>query len=256
MVGNTYSVTEFAQLAGVTVRTLHHYEAKGLLVPARRANGYRAYTSDDAARLQRILLYRACGMPLDDIAKALERDGDDELDALARQHELLEERRQAIEDALRLVERTMDALSNGGTMEDFERFEGLKRKAVDDNERAYGAEARERWGDEAVDAANERLLAMDEEEWDGKEQLEGAIIDQLKVALATGDPAGAEAQQLAAMHARWIRMHWGETAYSPAAHASLAQGYLADERFVAYYDDRAGEGATAFLAKAVETSGV
>lgn len=133
----------------------------------------------------------------------------------------------------------------------------LKRwSAVYANERRYGAEARERYGDEAVNAANERLLGMDDETWESKEQLEQAITGQLKAAMVAGDPAGAAGERLARMHAEWIRMQWGEDAYSPAAHVTLAQGYLADERFVNYYDSRAGEGATRFLAAAIEAAGV
>ena len=124
----------------------------------------------------------------------------------------------------------------------------LKRwSAVHANEMSYGKEARERYGDAAVDAANERLLGMSEAEWSAKETLEQAIIEQLKAAVAVGNAMCPEAAKLAQMHARWIRMQWGEGAYSPDAHVALAQSYLEDERFVNYYDSRAGEGATAFL---------
>ena len=131
----------------------------------------------------------------------------------------------------------------------------LKRwSAVHANEMSYGKEARERYGDAAVDAANERLLGMSEAEWSAKETLEQAIIEQLKVAVAAGNAMGPEAAKLAQMHARWIRTQWGEGAYSPDAHVALAQSYLEDERFVDYYDLRAGEGATAFLVAAIEAA--
>ena len=54
------------------------------------------------------------------------------------------------------------------------------------------------------------------------------------------------------MHARWIGLHWGDGAYSREAHLGLAQGYLRDERFRAYYDSRAGVGATEFLVQALQ----
>lgn len=133
----------------------------------------------------------------------------------------------------------------------------LKRwSAVYANEQRYGAEARERYGSEAVDDANERLLSMDDETWESKEQLERAIIEQLKTAMTTGDTASSAAAKLARMHGEWIAMQWGEYAYSPAAHVSLAQSYLADNRFISYYDSKAGKGATQFLANAIEVAGV
>ena len=131
----------------------------------------------------------------------------------------------------------------------------LKRwSAVHANEISHGKEARERYGDFAVDAANERLLSMSEAEWNAGKTLERAIVEQLKAAMAAGDVKGLEAAKLVRMHARWIRGQWGEGAYSPDSHVALAQSYLVDGRFVGYYDSRAGEGATAFLAAAIEAA--
>ena len=83
-------------------------------------------------------------------------------------------------------------------------------------------------------------------------ELEQAVIEKLREAMATGDAGSEAARELAGMHARWIEMHWGAGAYSPEAHRMLAQGYLADERFRLYYDSRAGAGATEYLVKALE----
>lgn len=129
----------------------------------------------------------------------------------------------------------------------------LKRwSAVHSNEMRFGAEARERYGNAAVDAANEKLMGMTEAEWSTREELESAIIGQLAVAMATGDARSAEAAKLASMHTQWIKMSWGNGAYSPEAHRALAQTYPADARFADYYDSRAGAGAAAFLAAAIE----
>ena len=102
-----------------------------------------------------------------------------------------------------------------------------------------------------LDAANERMAGMTEAEWNDAKALEAAILEQLVQAKATGDPTGEAARELCAMHARWLQMHWGEGTYSPAAHAALAEGYVADPRFTAYYDGSVGEGATAFLRDAL-----
>lgn len=93
-----------------------------------------------------------------------------------------------------------------------------------------------------------------DEEWKTKENLEIAIIEQLKKAMLTGDTSSPEAAKLALMHADWIRMQWAEGAYSPQAHVCLARGYLADNRFIEYYDSRAGKGATEFLVEAIEAA--
>ena len=122
----------------------------------------------------------------------------------------------------------------------------LKRwSAVHSNEMRYGVEARERYGDAAVDAIDIGLYDL---------RLAVAIIEQLKKAMSTGDALGSEATKLARMHADWICMQWTKGAYSPQAHVCLAQGYLADGRFVEYYDSRAGKGATEFLVKTIEAA--
>lgn len=128
----------------------------------------------------------------------------------------------------------------------------LKRwHVVHENELRFGEEARELYGDQAVDDTNRRLMEMDEVSWNTKEELELAIIQELTNLLRESKPTSNEAQQLAAMHASWIKMHWGEAAYCESAHVSLAESYLADVRFTEYYDSRAGEGATRFLVEAI-----
>lgn len=139
------------------------------------------------------------------------------------------------------VEKTIASLEGRCTMTDKERFEGMKARAIAENEEHYGAEVRRRHGDAAMDAANERMAGMTEAEWNDAKALEAAILEQLVQAKATGDPTGEAARELCAMHARWLQMHWGEGTYSPAAHAALAEGYVADPRFTAYYDGSVGE---------------
>ena len=95
---------------------------------------------------------------------------------------------------------------------------------------------------------------MSDEEWKTKEKLEVAIIEQLKKAMLTGDASSPDAAKLARMHVDWIRMQWAQGAYSAQAHVCLARGYLADDRFVEYYDSRAGKGATEFLVEAIEAA--
>lgn len=247
-----YSVKELADMSGVSVRTLHHYDALGLLCPVRRPNGYRSYFKEDAGRLQQILLFRACGMELREIQDLLEAPDYDARAALSAQLDRLQDQKRELKRLIAATRKTIWSLEEGWDMDDRERFEGLKREAVDANEERFGAEARALHGDAAVDAANERLLTMDAREWSDMETLEAAIFDQLKAAMAQGDPAGPAARELAAMHARWIEMHWAKGAYSAEAHLALGRAYLADARFTEYYDSRAGAGATEFLVSALE----
>ena len=103
------------------------------------------------------------------------------------------------------------------------------------------------------DVAMARAIRLVKENEAATVKNEQAIKERLRAAMATGDPAGEPARELARMHARWIALHWGEGRYSREAHRRLAQMYLADDRFRAYYDTAAGEGATEFLVAALES---
>lgn len=252
-----YTVGELANLSGVSARTLRHYEELGLLAPARTRSGYRVYTPRDARRLAAILAMRSCDLPLATIRHLLGDSGPELRDTLLEHLLALRARQAELEGAIAHTEAALAAVERIGNMDERDAFKALKRQAIEENERVYGREARERYGDDAVDAANERLSSLSRDEWGEKDQLEQAIKEQLRAAMATGDPtgdpAGEPARELARMHARWIALHWGEGRYSREAHRGLAQMYLADDRFRAYYDTAAGEGATEFLVAALES---
>lgn len=246
----SYTVKSLSEMAGVSVRTLHYYEEVGLLFPKRSASNYRIYDEADVQRLQQILLYRDAGMALEEIRRVLDAPDFDVRHALHEHLERLERRRDETDAMIASVRKTIDHLERGVSMNDKEKFEGMKRQAVEENERAYGKEARALYGNEAIDASREKVLAMDEEEWESAEELAAAILEQLAKAAATGDPEGDAARRLCAMHKRWLCMYWPDGMYTPEAHASLAEGYVADERFRAYYDEAVSGGAQ-FLRDAV-----
>src|SRR5215469_15777746 len=106
MIETGYSIGQVARIAGVTVRALRHYEAMGLLRPSgRRESGYRQYATADLERLQRILLYRQVGLPLETVKTLLDDPNADPLDHLRRQHALLNERIETLQRMAAAVEK-------------------------------------------------------------------------------------------------------------------------------------------------------
>ena len=123
----------------------------------------------------------------------------------------------------------------------------LKRwREVEENEQQFGDELRAAYGDAVMDKANEKYVAMGEAAHLQADELELAIKEQLRRAVESGDTEGPEARKLVAMHGYWLRMYWPDGMYTPEAHKVLADGYIADERFRAYYEEVAS-GATQFL---------
>ena len=248
--GETYTVHQLAELSGCTVRTLHHYDELGLVRARRAANGYRLYGPDEVDRLQQVLLYREAELSLADIKRLLDDPAFDARDALAGHLRELRSRRERLEGLIASVEKTLACMESEAAMKDEEKFEAFKKNLVDENEQKYGAEVRERWGDDAADASNAKLMGMSEEQYRRTQELEAQIKDAILAGMAAGGPTGEDGRRAADLHRQWLCMFWKDGMYSKEAHAGLAEAYVADERFKAYYEAIA-PGAAEFLRDAI-----
>lgn len=170
------------------------------------------------------------------------------INALAEHREKLLEKREQIDLLIANVEKTIAAQEGRTTMSDKEKFEGFKQKMIDQNEKKYGKEIRENYGDEQVERSNQKIKGMTKEQYAEIEKLSADIMVTLKEAFAAGDPAGELAQKAADLHRQWLSFFWDS--YTKEAHAGVAQMYVDDERFTAYYD-KEQPGTAAFLRDAV-----
>ena len=216
----------------------------------RAANGYRRYGPAEVDRLQQVLLYREAEMPLADIKRLLDDPAFDAREALAGHLRELHARKERLDGLIASVEKTLASMEGDDPMKDEEKFEAFKQGLVDENEKKYGKEVRERWGDDAADASNAKVMGMSQEQFERTQALEQEIKDALVAAMATGDPAGEEAQRAANLHRRWLSAFWKDGTYSKAAHQGIAEMYVADDRFKAYYEAIA-PGAAVFLRDAI-----
>lgn len=133
-------------------------------------------------------------------------------------------------------------------MSDKEKFEGFMQKLVDDNEKQYGEEIRTKYGDDVVDRSNAKVSGMSKEQYDQVEKLSAEVNEALKAAFHQGDPASELAQKACELHKRWLCYYWDH--YSKEAHIGLAQMYVEDPRFTAYYD-KIAVGCAEFLRDAI-----
>ena len=245
-----YTVKALAELAGVTPRTLRWYDQTGLLKPLRTTEaGYRLYGPKQLDRLQDILFYRELGLDLTSIRAILDDPAFDRQAALQSHLTELKARRARLDELILTVQRTIDNIKGGTKMTDQEKFDAFKRRVIAANEAAFGQEIRQKYGDEEADRANACVLALTQEEYEAWKALGGEIHAALAAAVGAGaDPAGPEGQRIAQLHRRWLSYSW--EAYTPQAHAGLAELYVSDPRFTAYYD-REVSGCAAFLRDAV-----
>ncbi|MCX7570514.1 MerR family transcriptional regulator [Tumebacillus sp. DT12] len=244
-----YTVQKLGQLAGVSTRTLRYYDEIGILKPARiNSSGYRIYGEAEVDRLQQILFYRELGVGLEQIKEIVNDPSFDGAAALKDHRQQLLDKRKQLDLLIANVEKTI-ALSEGRiTMTDKEKFEGFKQNMIDENEKKYGKEIREKYGDDTVNQSNEKLKNMTQEQHDEVTRLAEKVNVTLAEAFKTGDPASELAQKAADLHKRWLTFYWPQ--YSKEAHAGLAQMYVDDERFTAYYD-KEQPGTAAFLRDAI-----
>lgn len=244
-----YTVHKLAQLAGVSSRTLRFYDEIGILRPARiNSSGYRIYGQAEVDRLQQIMFYRELGIGLDRIKAIVAAPSFDRAQALLEHKRSLLERRTQLDLLIANVDKSIAEIEGRCTMSDEEKFRGFVQKMIDDNEANYGAEVRQKYGDDVVEQSNARLKEMTKEQHDEAARLSNEIQETLAAAFDTGDPAGPLAQKAADLHRQWLTFWWGHC--SKEAHAGIAQMYVDDERFTAYYDKQQ-PGTAKFLRDAI-----
>ncbi|MFF4827864.1 MerR family transcriptional regulator [Streptomyces sp. NPDC001312] len=243
----SYSVGQVAGFAGVTVRTLHHYDDIGLLVPGERSHaGHRRYGDADLDRLQQILFYRELGFPLEEVAALLDDPEADPGVHLRRRHELLTARIEKLKKMAAAVEKAMEARRMGIDLTPEERFEVFG----DHDPEQYADEVRQRWGDtEAYQQSQRRTASYTKEDWKRLTEEQDAIHRRMAALLDAGTPAGSEAaMDVAEEHRRFISGSYYDCGHE--MHTCLAQMYVADPRFTATYE-KIRPGLAAYLREAI-----
>ncbi|KUO59421.1 MAG: MerR family transcriptional regulator [Gracilibacter sp. BRH_c7a] len=244
-----YTIQRLSRLARISTRTLRYYDEIGILKPARiNSSGYRVYGKNEVDRLQQILFYRELGVSLKSIKDIVTSPSFDGIKVLKEHYEKLLEKRGQLDLLISNVEKTIASKEGRTVMMDKEKFEGFKQKLVDDNEKMYGEEIREKYGNEAVNRSNTKVKGMSQEQFDEVTELGNEVMETLQAAFETGDPGGELAQKAADLHRKWLSFYWDN--YTKEAHAGVAQMYVDDERFTAYYDKKQ-PGMAVFLRDAV-----
>jgi DNA-binding transcriptional MerR regulator len=249
-VGRRWTVGEVAELAHVTVRTLHHYDAVGLLAPSERSEaGYRLYGQADLERLHEILLFRKLGFSLDAIGQLLDEPAFDRRSALRAQRGLLAGKMKKTEGVIRAIDATLEAIERGATMDAEQMFEGLQGF----DEAQWAEEAERRWGHtDAYQESMRRVQGYTKETWSKVKAEADAVMTEMAALMAEGESAdGDEAADVAEKH----RLHIDRWFYpcDHTVHAALADMYEADARFGTYFEKRA-KGLAAYVAAAIRAN--
>ena len=233
------TVHEVSKITGVSVRTLHHYDAIGLLKPTTVTNaGYRLYDDTALARLQSILLFRELEFPLKDIKSILDNKGFDEKEALKQQIELLNLKREHID---RLIELARKMTEQGVKNMDFSAFDKSKIEE-------YANEAKKKWGETAAYQEYEQKNYSQSQSDSAANGLMNKFyeIGKLRHLSPASDEVQAKTEEL--------RQFITDNYYNCTKEilATLGQMYIEDERFRQNIDASGGKGTAEFVSNAIK----
>jgi DNA-binding transcriptional MerR regulator len=225
-----YTVSQLAEMAGVSVRTRHHYDHVDLLKPSSRTEaGYRLYGEQDLLRLQQILFFKELDFPLSEIRAILDDPEFDQIKALEKHRRLLQGRAERLTHLLRTIDRTIQRLTEDDTMmTDEELYEGFTKEQME----RYKREAREMYDPELVAESERRVRRMTKAQWNGVKE-EGDRVTRALAEVADRAPGDPEVQALIAQHYAWIEQFY---AASAEMYRGLGRLYVEHEEFRAFYD--------------------
>ncbi len=241
----SYSIQELATLAGISVRTLYHYDEIGLLVPKRDLhNGYRVYSDQDISRLQDILILRNLEIGLQEIKSIIDAPTFKKIDFLETFIKRAENKKREAEQLVTTITKTIRHLKNNIYMDDKDLYEGLQEDKID----VIKTETKDRWGDtDAYAESVTRTSNMSKEDWRVYKERQNKLMQDL----ATKMPLGHDhpkVQVLIQVHYDSLRMF-----YTPSKeiYLGLAELYITDERFGSYFEKYA-LGLALFMNKAMK----
>ncbi|MGG5259950.1 MerR family transcriptional regulator [Phycicoccus avicenniae] len=229
------TVGQVAETYGVTVRTLHHYDAIGLVVPsARTHSGYRLYTEADLARLASVVTYRRLDLPLDEVKDLLDGDGSAE-EHLRRQRAVVVSRLGELEELVSAIDRALEREMN----EQPATTDDLKELFGDGFSEEYQQEAQERWGEtDAWKQSKRRTDSYTKADWEAVKAEQEAVGAELVAAMQAGEPPTSQrAMDAAEAHRAQIERWFYDLDH--AFHRNLGDMYVSDPRFTATYEEQA-----------------
>jgi MerR family transcriptional regulator, thiopeptide resistance regulator len=239
-----YTIKKLADLAGVSIRTLHYYDEIGLLKPdTHNASGYRLYGEEAVVRLQQVLFFRELGFNLEEIRKIMSRSDFDVLEALQSHRVLLTKRAERLKELLNTVDKTIQKLKGEITMPIKDYYEGFSDKQIE----RYRQEVRQRWGDQTLKDSEARVMAMGTKKFAALQAEGGAIFQAISDKMSKG----FDSQDIQELVAKWRVWLENFHTYSDEAILGLGQTYSQHPEFAKFFE-KINKDLPAFLTKAIE----
>ncbi|WP_026688829.1 MerR family transcriptional regulator [Alteribacter aurantiacus] len=244
-----YRIKEIAQLSGVSVRTLHHYDDIGLLRPAEvKENGYRFYDDESLSALQQILFFKELGFSLNDIKRILDDPSFDRKEALESHKKILIEKKERLERIIRSVDQTVNAMKGEERMSNEDMFKPFDMSQIEKHQKQYEEETKEKYGHtDAYKESKKRTDSYKKEDWE-RIQTEWNRLYHDLASLMNKEAGDAEVQERIADYHKLINDNFYTCPKD--MFRGLGEMYVADSRFTKNIDKH-GEGLAEFLRDAI-----
>ncbi|NFL56502.1 MerR family transcriptional regulator [Clostridium botulinum] len=244
-----YKIKEVADMAGISVRMLHHYDKIGLLKPESvNAAGYRLYSDENLNRLQQILFFKELNFPLQEIKIILDSPNFNKKEALETHRQLLLEKKLRLEKIIQSVDKTINSMEGEFKMDKKEILNVFSMTEIEEHQRKYSEEVKEKYGNtSAYKESNEKTSKYTKEDWSNIMK-DWDIIYKKLANLMDKNPDDEEIQE--SVHQ--LRGHISKNFYdcTPEIFRGLGELYVNDERFTANID-KYKIGLSKFLRKAI-----
>jgi DNA-binding transcriptional MerR regulator len=239
-----YTVKNLADIAGVSIRTLHYYDEVGLLRPGSRSeSGYRYYGEEAIIRLQQIMLFRELGFSLEEIKEIVLRPDFDVLEALQSHRILLTKKIERISELLATVDKTIRKLKGKLKMQIKDYYQGFSDEQIE----KYRQEVRQRWGEKTLQESEERVLKMSKKKFAELQAEGGQIFQTISKNMSKGYYSDFIQVQVAKWR-QWLEIFHH---YSDEAVLGLGREYSNNQEFAKFYH-KYHKDLPEFLTKSIE----
>lgn len=243
-----YRVKEVADLTGISIRTLHHYDHIGLLKPSFLTDaGYRMYNNQDLERLQQILFFKELDFPLQKIKEILDHPAFDPKHALQLHREVIIAKKERLERIIQTIDQKIQEIEEGAEMEKNKMFTAFNLKEIEEHKKKYSEEAKQTYGKEFVRQVEEVTASYTDAQWSF---IMGKWKDLYeRMARYIGDnPSHPEVQRAVDEYRQLITDYFYDC--TPEIFRGLGDLYVQDERFTKNIDQY-GNGLSRFLCEAI-----
>lgn len=245
-----YKVKEVADIAGVSVRTLHHYDQIGLLKPAHiNSAGYRDYSEDNLGRLQQILFFKELDFSLQEIKTIINSPWYDRQQALLVQKELLEKKIIRLQNMVVSIEKTISLQQGGSIMTHKETFKVFDMSEIEKTKAKYAQEVREKYDAAVVKECEEKTKNYSSKQWSEIQDKGNKILLQIAELMDRG-PADEQVQKLIDSYRAYISDNFYHCTLE--IFAGLGELYVVDPRFTKNMN-KVADGFASFMKEAMKT---